>query len=262
MTIKRGNSIPNLRHYSSAPTNDTTKARPVKKSVRFAKSKQGDLSVQIKIVAAITGEDKKNVYFSNSDKQDMRDQAFDTARDLSTHSNRMTMMPNRNSYTSLITRAFTSCDRCHGKLSPEEHEQLMKQVAESHAHCRGLEKLTIQQTIKDNRLRLRRTSIRDLVETYSMEMANNGYLSSKVEESLLQNYRRSSSASRRFARFLAQLDQEAVELERQKEEEAGSVSSETDEIDEEIDEIDSKYSISQDHERQPWRGSNDVCVEC
>eukprot|EP00547_Thalassionema_nitzschioides_P004934 CAMPEP_0194202628 /NCGR_PEP_ID=MMETSP0156-20130528/2609_1 /TAXON_ID=33649 /ORGANISM="Thalassionema nitzschioides, Strain L26-B" /LENGTH=257 /DNA_ID=CAMNT_0038928179 /DNA_START=61 /DNA_END=834 /DNA_ORIENTATION=+ len=255
MTIKRGNSIPNLRHCSSSSTNDTIKSKPVKKSVRFAKSKRGDVSVHVKIISAITGEDKKKVYFSNSDKQDMRDNAFDTVRDLSCHSSRMTMMPDRNSYTSLLTRAFVSCDNSHSRLTPEEHEELMKQVAESHAHFRGLEKLTIQRTIKDNRLRLRRNSIRDLVESYSMEMANNGYLSSKVEDSLLETYRRSSSASRKFARFLAQLDEEAVELQRQTEEEDNYVVSR-------MDEAASKYSVYQDHEEQPWRESHEVCVEC
>mmetsp|Transcript_19378 Transcript_19378/g.29161 ORF Transcript_19378/g.29161 Transcript_19378/m.29161 type:complete len:258 (+) Transcript_19378:143-916(+) len=257
MTIKRGNSIPNLRRCGSGPSADNDKPVRVKKSVRFAKSKKGDIALQIKVIPSIADEDKKNVYFSNAEKQTMREHAFATARDLSYQGNRIMMMPtNRNSYTSLITRAFESCDRdCVGELSPEEKEQLTQQVSESHAHCRGLEKLTIQSIIKDNRLRLRRNSIRDLIENYSIEIANNGYLSSKVEESFIEDYRRSSLASRRFARLLAQLDQEAAESENR-------IESEDDSIESHNDEATLNYTVDQYDQGDLWRGSRELLVGC
>merc|ERR1712232_46359 len=223
MTIKRASSIPKLRQYTIGPiVGKTAKQATAKKSVRFSKSKKGDLSIQVKFIPSIKIEDKKDLYLTYTEKENMRENAVVAARNTCAHDNRITMTkrPNGLSYTSLITRAFQSCEKSKfDKLSEEEHELLIQYLAESHAHCRGLEKLTIQPSIKEKQLRLRRNAIRSLIDNYSMEMANKGYLSSKAEASLVENYRRSSSSSRRFARLLAQVDEEAIALEKQIDEE-------------------------------------------
>eukprot|EP00547_Thalassionema_nitzschioides_P016735 CAMPEP_0194232096 /NCGR_PEP_ID=MMETSP0158-20130606/596_1 /TAXON_ID=33649 /ORGANISM="Thalassionema nitzschioides, Strain L26-B" /LENGTH=254 /DNA_ID=CAMNT_0038964813 /DNA_START=8 /DNA_END=772 /DNA_ORIENTATION=- len=217
MTITRVNSIPSLRHYSSTSINEKPKRLRVEKSVRFTKTNSRDLSLHVRLIHPIKDQDKKNVHSSHADKQGMRDDAYEVARIESSHGN---TLPNPASYSSLITRAYQSCcddkkRKGKGNLHPEEHQQLINYISQSHADSRGLEKLILEPSIKENRSRLRRNALRDLIERHTIEMANKGYLSSKVEASIVENYRRSSRSSRRFARLLAQLDEEAVKRESQ-----------------------------------------------
>eukprot|EP00548_Thalassiothrix_antarctica_P002839 CAMPEP_0194138492 /NCGR_PEP_ID=MMETSP0152-20130528/8275_1 /TAXON_ID=1049557 /ORGANISM="Thalassiothrix antarctica, Strain L6-D1" /LENGTH=274 /DNA_ID=CAMNT_0038835953 /DNA_START=159 /DNA_END=980 /DNA_ORIENTATION=+ len=214
-----------------------------KKSVHFTKAKRKykgsglgsyNVSVQVKYLPPIEEQDKKNLYLSNIDKKTIREDAFDIAREISMYDNEMDILkqrPNRFSYTSLLTRAFQSCC-CRNdnnkqsknknkskinQLSDEDFKCLIQYVAKSYAHTRGLEKHIIEYIIKENRARLRRNSIRTYINEYATIMANYGYLSSRAEASLIESYRRSSVPSQRFARLMGQVDEEAVALERQTE---------------------------------------------
>lgn len=218
MTITRGNSLPSLRLSNAGKPDKKFKISTVKKSVRFAKLNSRDLSLHVKYVKPISNHDKKNVHSSQSEKQEMRDNAYDVAR----NENKISNLKDSNplSYSSLVTKAYECCccdeykKSDEEKLPQDEHEKLMEYLSESHADIRGMETFILKPSFKRKYLRLRRNSVRDLIEKHAIEMANKGYLSSAAEASILNKYRRSSRAAQKFARYLAQLDQEAVERER------------------------------------------------
>lgn len=190
------------------------KARP---RVTFAMGRDLEVGVSIKMIQPVTlAKERDALYYTKKEKRRMRESARNVADQVYAQDN--TIHPNSNScsanstnklaYSSILLRAFESCQPHSPTLTDHERQLLSHWISSSHDR-RGLEKCSVH-GLRTAMQSKRKQAILQVIDTYETAMANHGYLSKASEQAMAQAYRKFSLASKKFAALLGQVDAEAA----------------------------------------------------
>ncbi|KAI2493364.1 hypothetical protein MHU86_21180 [Fragilaria crotonensis] len=195
--------------------------------VTFAKGcGDSEVGFQVQWIPSNAVDDNQRMHCSRKEKKTMRRMARELAKQVHAHdnphdnrgssimgyesvSNSSDLSANSYSeYTPIMLRAFeSSC--CHStSLTHKERKSLLHWIANAHAR-RGLEKLSVH-GLAGQMAKYRRLAIRTVLDLHATAMANHGYLSPAIQETIASRYRHYSEPSVRFAALIGRADSEAA----------------------------------------------------